>query len=95
MFSKSSRCISSFVNLYVARSAGPEIWTIRSSMGRRLLNKSEHNCFGYHVNHSPSDDVVVRVDEQLFCSISECLLGDLGLLTNDLDFLALLFGQST
>lgn len=33
---------------------------------QNLLDKIKHDCLRHHVNHSPLDDVVVRVDEEFY-----------------------------
>lgn len=61
MFSRSSRCISSFVNL---REVSCAIRNARKS----LLYEVEHDCLWYHVNHCSLDDVIVRIDEKFYNS---------------------------
>jgi hypothetical protein len=53
MFSRSSRCISSFV--YLTRVSRK----ITSLVETCLLNEIIHDCLGHHVNQRLLDDVVV------------------------------------
>ena len=64
MFSRSSLCISSFVNL--DGELVYEIWVQLNCISiAGLLHEREHDSFRHHVDHRTSDDVEVGVDEEL------------------------------
>ena len=64
MFSRSSLCISSFVNL-----VGKLVYGVYGQWNcisiADLLHEREHDSFRHHVDHCTSDDIEVGVDEEL------------------------------
>jgi hypothetical protein len=82
MFSNSSRCISSLVNL--------RMWLDKTeiTVTRNLLHKVQHDGLGNHIDHGALDNVVVGRNEQLCETVSNMQLNHVisSRRTDNLDF---------